>query len=170
MGKNGNNGYMSRDFDIIDRRILDELQSNGRLSIVELAARVHLTKTPCSERVRRLERTGVIQGYRAVLDPTKVAMSHVTVVHVSLSRTNDTSLNEFSEAVCKIPEVQTCLMIAGSFDYMLKVRTRDMAHFREVHGEQIGKLPHVMQTHSFAVMETVKESSAIRMRDGKALT
>lgn len=157
---------MTREFDSIDRRILNELQANGRLSIVELAARIHLTKTPCSERVRRLERSGVIERYCAVVDPDKVEMSHVTIVHVSLSRTNDTSLNDFSEAVCKIPEVQTCLMIAGSFDYMLKVRTRDMAHFREIHGEQIGKLPHVMQTHSFAVMETVKESNSIQIREG----
>ncbi|MCL4163941.1 UNVERIFIED_CONTAM: hypothetical protein GTU68_006742 [Idotea baltica] len=154
---------MNREFDLIDRRILDELQANGRLSIVELAARVHLTKTPCSERVRRLERSGVIQGYRAVLDQTKIEMNHVTIVHVSLSRTNDMSLHDFGKAVQDIPEVQTCMMIAGSFDFMLKVVTKDMAHFREVHGDQIGKLPHVTQTHSFAVMEIVKDSSTFEM-------
>lgn len=154
---------MRRDLDGIDRRILDELQTNGRLSIVELAKRVHLTKTPCSERVRRLERAGIIRAYHAVVDPVKVGLNHVTVVHVSLARTGDNALDEFNRAVRDIPEVQSCLMIAGQFDYVLKVRTRDIAHFRELLGERIGKLPGVNQTHSFAVMETVKESSSIPM-------
>lgn len=157
---------MSRDLDGIDRRILDELQADGRLSIVELASRVNLTKTPCSERVRRLERAGVIQGYRAIIDPAHVDMNHVTIVHVSLSRTSANSLREFDAAAREIAEVQTCLMIAGPFDYMLKVRTRDMAHFRDVHGDRISQLPHVMQTHSFAVMETVKETATIPMAGG----
>ena len=154
---------MKRQMDNIDRRILDELQANGRLSIVDLAERVNLTKTPCSERVRRLERGGVIKAYSAMLDPAEVGMNHLTVVHVNLAKTSDSSLDDFNKAVRTIPEVQSCLMIAGSFDYMLKVRTRDMAHFRDLLGEQISNLPGVMQTHSFAVMETVKESSAIQM-------
>ena len=154
---------MRRELDGIDRRILDELQADGRLSIVELAKRVHRTKTPCAERVRRLERAGIIRAYHAAVDPEKVGFSHVTVVHVSLARTGDNALDEFNRAVREIPEVQSCLMIAGQFDYVLKVRTRDIAHFRELLGEQIGKLPGVNQTHSFAVMETVKESGSIRM-------
>lgn len=154
---------MAKELDSIDRRILDELQENGRLSIVELAARINLTKTPCSERVKRLEATGVIRGYRAEIDPDSVGMSQVTVVHVSLSRTQGGTLREFDAAARAIPEIQTCLLIAGSFDYMLKVRTRDMAHFRELHGERISQLPHVLQTHSFAVMDTIRETGVIRM-------
>ena len=154
---------MSRELDAIDRHILDELQRNGRLSIVELAARINLTKTPCSERVRRLEKAGIILGYRAEIDPASVGMNQVTVVHVSLSRTHGGSLREFDAAARAIPEIQTCLMIAGPFDYMLKVRTRDMAHFRELHGERISQLPHVLQTHSFAVMDTVKETQALSL-------
>ncbi len=157
---------MSRALDVVDKRILDELQANGRLSMVELASRVHLTKTPCSERVRRLEQTGVISGYHAVVDPLHAGMCHVTIVHVNLSRTTGDSLTIFSEAAKAIPEIQSCLMIAGPFDYMLKVRTRDMMHFREVLGERISTLPGVSQTHSFAVMESVKESETIRMGDG----
>lgn len=160
---------MRRNFDAIDRRIIDELQRDGRLSVVELASRVNLTKTPCSERVRRLEREGVISGYRAVLDAAKVGMNHVTVVHITLTRTSDNSLDEFNKAVKAVPEVQSCLMIAGHFDYMLKVRTRDIEHFRELLGERIGKLPGVMQTHSFAVMETVKEDETIGMMNQPAL-
>ncbi len=154
---------MKRNFDNIDRRILDELQANGRLSIVDLAERVHLTKTPCSERVRRLEREGVIRAYQAVLDPTAVEMKHVTIVQINLTKTSDNSLDEFNKAVRKIPEIQSCMMIAGSFDYLLKIRTRDIAHYRDLLGECISKLPGVMQTQSFAVMETVKDSSLIQM-------
>ena len=148
---------------MIDRRILDELQSNGRLSIVELANRVHLTKTPCSERVRRLEKQGIISGYCATVDTALIGLGHVTIVHVSLAQTGDNALDEFNKAVNLIPEIETCLMIAGQFDYMLKVRTKDIAHFRELVGEKIGKLPNLLQTHSFAVMETVKDKRDIHM-------
>lgn len=154
---------MSRLLDTIDKRMLDELQLNGRISIVELANRVHLTKTPCSERVKRLEKSGVISGYHAKVDPAHVGMNHVTIVHINLTRTGDTTLEHFNREVKRIPEIQTCLMIAGSFDYMLQVRTRDIAHFRELLGEKIGNLPGVMQTHSFAVMESVKESSHVEL-------
>lgn len=158
---------MNKALDAIDQRILDELQHNGRVSIVELASRVHLTKTPCSERVKRLEKAGVIQSYRAMIDPVRVGMNHVTVVHVSLVQTSDNSLEEFNEAIRDIPEVQSCLMIAGQFDYMLKVRTRDITHFRELLGEKIAKLPGVMQTHSYAVMETVKDTTWIEIKDSE---
>lgn len=156
---------MSRALDPIDRRILEELQTAGRLSIVELASRVNLTKTPCSERVRRLEQRGVISGYHAVINPSHVDMSHLTIVHVNLTRTHNSCLNQFNEAARAIPEVQSCHMIAGPFDYMLTVRTRDMSHFRKVLGERISTLPGVTQTHSFAVMETVKDSLAIWIDD-----
>lgn len=154
---------MNKSLDAIDRRIVDELQADGRISIVKLAKRVHLTKTPCSERVRRLERSSIISGYHAHIEAAAVDMNHVTIVHVSLSKTGNEALNEFNREVRKIPEVQTCLMIAGPFDYMLKVRTRDIEHFREVLGDRISSLPNVLQTSSFAVMELVKESLVIPM-------
>lgn len=155
---------MRRNLDPIDRRILNELQTHGRMSIVDLAERVHLTKTPCSERVRRLERDGIITGYSATIDPVEVDMGHVMIVHVNLSKTSDSSLEDFNRAVRLIPQVQSCLMIAGPFDYLLKVRTRDIVEFRELLGERISQLPSVMQTHSFAVMESVKETGMIEMR------
>lgn len=142
--------------DRIDQRILAELEANGRLSIVQLAERVNLTNTPCSERVKRLERGGYINGYRAVLDKERLGLGHLTVVQVSLAATADTSLEDFNRAVRGIPEIETCLMVAGSFDYMLTVRTRDITHFRDVLGDQINKLPGLHQTNSFAVMETVR--------------
>ncbi|PHO02646.1 proline dehydrogenase transcriptional activator [Rhodobacteraceae bacterium 4F10] len=148
---------MSRELDRIDQRILEEMEINGRLSIVELAARVNLTNTPCSERVKRLERSGYISGYRAILNMEKLGLGHLTVVQVSLAATaGNNSLDAFNDAVNSVPEVESCLMLAGSFDYLLTVRTKDIAHFRHVLGEKINKLPGIHQTNSFAVMETVK--------------
>ncbi len=155
---------MKKDPDSIDRRILAELQSNGRLPIVELANRVHLTKTPTAERVRRLERTGVIKGYRAELEPEKLGAGHVIIVHVTLIQTSDNALELFNRAVHRIPEIQSCYMLAGQFDYMLKVRTSDISHYRNVLGDQIGKLPGVQQTHSYVALEVVKENTTIPVR------
>lgn len=152
---------MKKNPDSIDRRILAELQSNGRLPIVELANRVHLTKTPTAERVKRLERSGVIKGYRADLEPELLGAGHVIIVHVSLTQTSDNALELFNRAVHRIPEIQSCYMLAGQFDYMLKVRTSDISHYRNVLGEQIGKLPGVQQTHSYVALEVVKENATI---------
>lgn len=148
---------MSRDIDAIDHRILQELERDGRLSIVELSARVNLTNTPCSERVKRLEREGYITGYHATLNMEKLGLGHLTVVQVSLAATGgDNSLDAFNAAVARVPEIESCLMLAGSFDYLLTVRTRDIMHFRQVLGDKINQLPGILQTNSFAVMEVVK--------------
>lgn len=141
--------------DKIDRLILKELEANGRLSIVELAARVNLTNTPCSERVKRLERNNYIRSYRAVLDTSKLGLDHLTVVQVSLVATGNNTLELFHKAVRGIPEIESCLMVAGSFDYVLTVRTRNMTEFRDLLGDKINKLPGIQQTNSFAVMEVL---------------
>ncbi len=147
---------MNGDLDRIDQKILSELEGNGRLSIVDLAARVNLTNTPCSERVKRLEKSGYISGYRATLNMDKLGLGHLTIVQVSLAATaGDNSLDAFNRVVKDIPEIESCLMVAGSFDYLLIVRTRDISHFRAVLGDSINKLPGIHQTNSFAVMETV---------------
>ncbi len=147
--------------DRIDRAILRELQDNARIPIVELAKRVNLTKTPCSERVRKLEQSGIIRRYRAELDPAALEAEHVVVVQVVLSGTTDDDLNEFNRAVLRIPEIQSCHMIAGDFDYLLKVRTRNIEQYRRIHAEAISALPHVRQTHSYVVMESVKDVATI---------
>ncbi len=147
---------MVGELDRIDQKILKELEANGRLSIVDLATRVNLTNTPCSERVKRLERSGYISGYRAVLNMEQLGLGHLTIVQVSLAATaGDNSLDAFNRVVKDIAEVESCLMVAGSFDYLLTVRTRDIAHFRIVLGDKINKLPGIHQTNSFAVMEAV---------------
>lgn len=143
--------------DRIDRAILRELQANGRVSIVELAGRVNLTKTPCAERVRKLEQAGVIRGFHAELDPAALQAEHVTLVQVQLRGTTARDLDEFNDAVRRVPEIQSCFMTAGSFDYLLKVRSRDIRDYRRLHGEVLSRLPHVQQTHTFVVMEMVKD-------------
>ncbi|MHC8333139.1 Lrp/AsnC ligand binding domain-containing protein [Pseudomonas sp. LB3P25] len=147
--------------DRIDKQILYQLQEHGRLPIVDLASRVNLTKTPCAQRVRRLEQEGIIRGYRADLDPNQLGAGHVLVVQVTLNKTSEDALERFNEAVRRIPEIQSCYMVAGNFDYLLKVRTHDIAHYRAVLGHEIGRLPNVHQTHSYVVMELVKDEVTV---------
>jgi Lrp/AsnC family leucine-responsive transcriptional regulator len=149
---------MSRDLDVVDHKILTELQRNGRLPIVELAQRVNLTNTPCSERVKRLERDGYIEGFRAIVSKERLGLGHLTVVQVALAASaSENSLANFNKAVHAIEEVEVCLMIAGSFDYLMLIRTRDIGHFRIVLEEKVNRLPGILQTNSFAVMETVRD-------------
>ncbi len=143
--------------DRIDLKILTELQADARLSMVELSRRVGLTKTPCAERVRRLERSGVIRGYHAELDPYAMGVAHIVVVQVLLSSTTENDLRRFNEAVRKIPEIESCHMIAGDFDYLLTVRTRGIDQYRRVMGEKISALPCLKQTHTYVAMEVVKD-------------
>ena len=152
---------MKKNLDRTDRRILSELQEHGRIPIVELADRINLTKTPCAERVRRMERDGVIKGYRAELEPAPLGAGFVIVVLVTLNQTSDNSLELFNEAVRRIPEVQICYMVAGNFDYLIVARTSDITHYRNVLGDQLGRLPGVQQTHSYVVMEEITDRKTL---------
>ena len=143
--------------DKLDLAILAELQKNGRITITELASRVGLSKTPCQVRMRRLEQQGYILGYVALVDQTKLGQSHIAFVQVTLCDTSSKALEAFNQAVRKLPAIEQCHMTAGGFDYLLKVRTSDMASYRSVLGEQLSTLPHVQQTSTFVVMENVKE-------------
>jgi len=143
--------------DKFDQSILRELQQNSRITVTELASRVGLSKTPCQIRMRRLEEQGYILGYTALVNHTKLGLDHIAFVQVTLSNTSSKALNAFNAAVRKIPAVEQCHMIASNFDYLLKVRTSDMAAYRMVLGEQISALPHVQQTSTFVVMENVKD-------------
>lgn len=150
--------------DRTDIRILRALQEDARISIVELARRVDLTKTPCAERVRRLERSKVIVGYHAELDPVALENNHVVMVQVLLNSTSAQDLARFNEAVKRIPEIQSCHMIAGDFDYLLKVRTRDVAAYRKLMSEAMAELPCVKQTHTYVVLESVKDEATFPVR------
>jgi Lrp/AsnC family leucine-responsive transcriptional regulator len=145
------------DLDRIDRNILAALGRNARLSMAELAATVGLSKTPVAARVRKLERDGIIRGYGAIVDRERIGEGHVAFVQVTLSDTRSAALDAFNKAALTVPEIEQCHMIAASFDYLLKVRTRDIAAYRRVLGERISALPHVEHTSTFVAMETVKD-------------
>lgn len=149
---------MQNDLDAFDRAILDVLAKDGRISITELAARINLSKTPTQARLRRLEAQGVIRGYRAILDPIRLGLSHVAFVEVRLDDTREAALAAFNAGVSAIAEIEQAHMIAGNFDYLLKVRTPDMTAYRRVLAEQISQLPHVAATSTFVAMEAVKET------------
>ena len=150
---------MSDALDPINRRILAALLRNARMPITELAREVGLSKTPVALRIKAMEEAGLITGYRALLSPLKLGLTHVTYVTVNLSDTRQKALEAFNAAVRNIPEVEECYMIAGGFDYQLKLRTRDMPHFRAVMAEQISTLPHVHSTSSYVAMEAVVEAN-----------
>jgi Lrp/AsnC family leucine-responsive transcriptional regulator len=123
-----------------------------------MSAIIGLSKTPCAIRMQRLVDDGYIEAFRAVLNPKKLGLDHVAFAEVKLSDTKEKALSEFNKAVRKIKEVEECHMIAGRFDYLLKVRTADIRKYREVLGEKISSLPHVANTSTSVAMESVKEA------------
>lgn len=141
--------------DKIDTQILKELQSDGRMSNVELSRRVNLSPTPCLERVRRLEQNGYITGYMAIIDPRKLNQSLVVFVEITLDRTTPDVFDVFAAAIRKLPEIEECHMVAGGFDYLAKLRVEDMYAYREFL-ERLSSVQGVSQTHTYVVMEEVK--------------
>ena len=151
----------TRPLDKIDQNILKILQADGRVSNVKLAQDINLSPTPCLERVKRLEKEGYIKGYVALLNSDLLGAALVAFIEVSLDRTTTEALDDFRQAVLAMEEVQECHMVAGGFDYLIKVRTRDMAHYRKFLGEKLSIMPHISSTHTYVVMEEVKATSAI---------
>jgi Lrp/AsnC family leucine-responsive transcriptional regulator len=151
--------------DPIDRRILSELQQDGRLSHVELAERVGLTPTPCTRRVRELEAAGVIQGYAALVDPRKVGLAIQAVVQVKLERHTDEIVERFRRAVQERPEVLACQAMTGDMDFLLQVVVRDVDALSDFTLRRLLRLPGVRDVRSGIVLETVKRSTAIPVDD-----
>lgn len=145
------------ELDRFDRKILDVLARDGRISITDLAKEIGLSKSPTQARLRRLESEGVITGYRAMMDPVRLGLDHVAFVEVKLNDTREAALTAFNRAIAQLPEVEQAHMMASNFDYLLKVRTTNMSAYRTVLGEKISALPHVASTSTFVVMEAVKE-------------
>lgn len=141
----------------MDRSIIAALARDGRQSMADLAAAVGLSKTPVQARVRRLEAEGIIRGYSALIDRERIGEGHVAFVQVTLNDTRSAALDAFNRAALAVPEIEQCHMIAGAFDYLLKVRTRDIVAYRRILGERISALPHVAQTSTFVAMETIKD-------------
>jgi Lrp/AsnC family leucine-responsive transcriptional regulator len=151
--------------DRIDRRILTTLQDNGRISNVELARAINLSPTPCLERVRRLESAGYIEGYSARLSAEKLGMGLTVFVQLTLDRTKPDVFDRFRDAIAKIPEIAECHMVAGGFDYLLKIRISDMNAYRNMLGDKLAALKSVLNTHSYVVMEEVKNDRSLKVPD-----
>ncbi|WP_223670809.1 leucine-responsive transcriptional regulator Lrp [Kangiella shandongensis] len=155
--------------DRIDRRILRELQANGRISNVELAKLVGLSATPCLERVRRLENDGFIEGYLAKLNPKKLSASLLVFAEIRLMHTSPNVFTEFKQAISDIPEILECHLVSGEFDYLLKARVGDMQEYRKLLGETLLTLPGVNSSRSYMVMEEVKETSILPVAEKVAM-
>lgn len=161
---------MSSDLDGFDRKILDALAVEGRVSVTELARRIGLSKSPTQARLKRLEDSGIIRGYRALFDPIRLGRDHVAFVEVKLTDTREAALAAFNAAVLRVSEIEQCHLIAGSFDYLLKVRTAGMTGYRAVLADKISTLPHVANTSTYVAMQAVKEEglSPLAPRDMSA--
>jgi len=145
--------------DSFDRKILRAISRDARITVTNLSQQVGLSKTPCTARLKRLEQEGFIKGYRALLDPVRLGLDHIAFVEVKLSDTRAKALLDFNTGVLKLTEVEQCHMIAGGFDYLLKVRTRNISDYRRFLGETLSALPHVAQTSTYVAMEAVKDQA-----------
>jgi len=146
------------ELDRIDRKILAILQAQGRISNTELAERIGLSMSPCSERVKRLERGGVITGYHARVAPAAVGRELLVFVEITLSSKSAEVFDKVRTELQLMPEVQECHLVSGSFDYLVKARLSGMDEYRNLLGAILKKLPVPAQSHSYVVMEQVKET------------
>lgn len=154
-----------KELDHTDRSILNELQLDGRISNVELSKRVGLSPTPCLERVRRLERQGYIQSYAAILNPHYLDASLLVFVEITLNRGTPDVFEQFNNAVQDLDYIQECHLVSGDFDYLLKTRAADMSAYRKLLGDTLLRLPGVNDTRTYVVMEEVKQSSCLVIKE-----
>ncbi|MGR9249579.1 Lrp/AsnC family transcriptional regulator [Rhizobium sp. WYCCWR10014] len=147
--------------DRIDLKILRALQSEGRLTNADLAERVNVSAATCHRRTQRLFQEGFITGVRAEVAPTAIGLGALVMVGVVLDRSTPESFAEFEGAVMVMKEVLECNLVAGDFDYLLKIRVRDMADFNKLHGQKLIALPGIRQTRTFFVMKEVKENARL---------
>jgi DNA-binding Lrp family transcriptional regulator len=143
--------------DAVDRKILAELQRDGRLTITELADRVRLSVSPCHRRLRALENSGAISGYRAQLDAHALGLTFEALVFVTMRASDRATLEVFEESVTEIPNVVQAQRLFGDPDYLLRVITRDLAAFQRLYDEQLAALPGVQRLTSTLVMKSVAE-------------
>jgi Lrp/AsnC family leucine-responsive transcriptional regulator len=149
--------------DRTDRRILSTLQRNGRIANVDLAREVNLTPTPCLERVKRLEKEGFITSYVALLDPVKANAALCAYIEVQLTSTTTEAISQFNQQMINLDEVLECQMVAGGFDYLIKIRVADMQHYQRFLGEKLSAIQGISQTHTYVVIEDVKSQTALQI-------
>ncbi|QID19228.1 winged helix-turn-helix transcriptional regulator [Nitrogeniibacter mangrovi] len=150
-----------RDLDRIDRKILALLQRDGRMTMTELAEQIGLSATPCTERVRRLEREGVITGYHAHVAPAALDRALLVFVEIKLATKSEEAFDQVRREMMFIPEVLECHLVSGEFDYLIKARIGRMGEYRRLLGKILLKLPAAAESRSAVVMEEVKETSCL---------
>jgi Lrp/AsnC family leucine-responsive transcriptional regulator len=151
--------------DKIDHKILRLLQRDGRMAMKELAEQIGLSLTPCIERVKRMERDGVISGYYARVNPALLGAALLVFVEITLDHKNGSMFELFRREVAKIPEVLECHLVSGDFDYLIKARIREMGDYRKLLGDMLLQLPGAVQSKSYVVMEEIKETFEISIGD-----
>ena len=150
--------------DPTDRRILAALQADGRIPVTALAERVGLSANAVSERMRRMHREGVIEGYGVRLSPAALGLSLTAFIEVKLERIAADVFDQFAAAIRDLPAIEECHMVAGGFDYLLKTRHRDMDAYRAFLSDELLTLPGLRETRTYVVMERVIEAGAMRLR------
>ncbi|MEN3291109.1 MAG: Lrp/AsnC family transcriptional regulator, leucine-responsive regulatory protein [Burkholderiales bacterium] len=154
-----------RTLDKLDRRILALLQEDGRMSMKDLGERVGLSITPCIERVKRMERDGVITGYYARINPAALGAGLLVFVEITLNHKSANMFEQFRREVLRIPEVLECHLVSGDFDYLIKARIHEMAAYRKLLGDILLQLPGAVQSKSCVVMEEIKETLAVAIKE-----
>jgi Lrp/AsnC family transcriptional regulator, leucine-responsive regulatory protein len=149
------------DLDRIDRRILDILQRQGRISMTDLAEQIGLSTSPCTERVRRMEREGVITGYRAQVDAGKLGQTLLVYIEITLSSKSGDVFEKVRRELANTPAVLECHLVSGAFDYLVKVRVRGMDEYRQLLGDLLRSLPVAAESRSHFVMEEIKEGGLL---------
>jgi DNA-binding Lrp family transcriptional regulator len=152
--------------DDVDRRILAELQADGRLTLTELAGRVSLSVSPCHRRLRELERSGIITGYKATVDPAALGLTFEALVFVTMNQEDRATLAAFEDGLAAIPNVVSAERLFGDPDYLLRVLTTDLAAYHELQDQRLGILPGVQRMTSTLVMKRIVGHRALPVQSG----
>ncbi len=147
--------------DTIDRAILRELQMNGKLTNVELAARVNLSESACLRRVKILEQGGVIERYTMILNQHAVGLNSNVFVEIALTRQQQADLDAFEDSVARVPEIMECYLMTGEYDYLLRVVAADAADYERIHHESLTRLPGVARVRSSFALRTVAKRTEL---------
>ncbi len=143
------------DFDRIDRQLLTQLQADGRISNTELANRVGLSQSACLRRVQRLEAGGVIEGYGALLSAAALGKPDTVFIEITLHKQSEAALDAFERAVAASPDILECHLMAGEYDYLLRVAVADSADYERLHRKQLAAFPHVARIRSHFTLRRV---------------
>lgn len=155
---------MEVNLDKIDLMILKLLQENGRKTNVQLSNEIGLSPAPTLERVKKLETSGIIKSYHAVVEENSVALGIKAMIQVSLVRQKDNAISNFKKHIIKIDEIVECYQVTGNYDYLLKVVVKDIPAFEKLIGEKLSKIPDIGQMQTNVILSEVKKSSVLPLK------